>query len=170
MVCRVLVLSRWLRCRVSPLSRLLKRNEEKTVQCESLAVTHHLVFFFFFNFAVTLAYTFVQLLTSLSFASLHGIKRHKYSDFCCGSFLCVRVHVRMYVCYNEKKKCQTDGKHHKVKRHQQYLKHVAAITTQRKVQQQQEAHLSSRSLPFLQKKERSNLLNLHMSQSTCFGT
>ena len=42
----------------------------------------------------------------------------------------------------------------------------------RKLQQEKEARFISRSLPSLQKKKekRSSLLNLHMLQSTCFGT
>ena len=73
------------------------------------------------------------------------------------------------VCYNEKK-CQTNGKHDE--RHRRYFKLAAASTTQRKLQQEKEARFISRSLPSLQKKKekRSSLLNLHMLQSTCFGT
>ena len=80
-----------------------------------------------------------------------------------------RVCLCVCLCHNEKK-CQTNGKHDV--RHRRYFKYAAAITTQRKLQQEKEAHFISQSLPSLQKKKekRSSLLNLHMLQSTCFRT
>ena len=90
---------------------------------------------------------------------------------CCTAFAYInKVCVCVCVCATMKKRCQTNGKPNK--RHRRYFKEAAASTLQRKLQQEKEARFISRSLPYLQRKKtgRSSLLNLHMLQSTCFGT